>query len=78
MIVADNKNKQRLRNSQIIMISAWGFTIVVSSFLFLFVGRWVDTKFNTEPLFMAGLLILAVFLCIGRLYLEAYHKSKRF
>jgi hypothetical protein len=34
--------------NQIILLSAWSFTLVISSFLFLFAGRWIDVKFNTE------------------------------
>ena len=54
--------------NHIIMMSAWSFTIVVSSFVFLFVGRWIDVKFNTEPAFMLGLFVLAITLCIARMY----------
>jgi F0F1-type ATP synthase assembly protein I len=54
--------------NHIIMMSAWSFTIVVSSFLFLFVGRWIDVKMGTEPTFMIGLFILGIGLCIGRMY----------
>jgi hypothetical protein len=42
--------------------------MVISSFLFLFAGRWIDVKFNTEPTFMLGLFVLAIGLCIGRMY----------
>ncbi|MCD6571453.1 MAG: AtpZ/AtpI family protein [Deltaproteobacteria bacterium] len=77
MMAMHRKDQDKLSNFQILMISAWGFTIVISSSLFFFVGRWLDTEFNTEPFFMAGLLILAVFLCIGRLYWEVCWKSKR-
>jgi len=63
--------------SQIFQISAWGFIIVVSSFLFLYAGRWIDTTFNTEPSFMIGLFILAIFLCIWRLYGEARLNMER-
>jgi len=77
MMIAHKRDHDRLNNFQIFMVSAWGFTIVISSLLFLLVGRWVDTKFNTEPLFMVGLLILAVFLCIGRLYWEVCQKGKK-
>jgi len=55
MIIAHKRNQNKLGNLQIFMVSAWGFTIVISSLLFLLVGRWFDTKFNTEPLFMVGL-----------------------
>jgi F0F1-type ATP synthase assembly protein I len=54
--------------NQIILLSAWSFTLVISSFLFLLAGRWIDVKFNTEPTFMLGLLMLGIGLCIGRIY----------
>jgi F0F1-type ATP synthase assembly protein I len=63
--------------SQTFMISAWGFVIVVSSFMFLYVGRWIDTRFNTEPSFMFGLFLLAIGLCIWRLYGEARLNMER-
>lgn len=56
--------------NHIILMSAWSFTLVISSFLFLFVGRWIDIRFNTEPAFMLGLFVLAVSLCIGRIYMD--------
>jgi len=62
---------------QIFQISVWGFVIVVSSFMFLYVGRWIDTRLNTEPTFMFGLFILAIFLCIWRLYGEARLNMER-
>jgi len=54
--------------NNMIMISAWGFTIVISSFLFLYIGRLIDVQYNTEPTFMVGLLILAIILTIFRFY----------
>jgi len=60
-----------------LQISVWGFVIVVSSFLFLYVGRWIDITFNTEPAFMFGLFFLAIGLCIWRLYGEARLNMER-
>ncbi|MDD5533581.1 MAG: AtpZ/AtpI family protein, partial [Syntrophales bacterium] len=57
--------------SHILILSAWGFAIAISSFLFLYIGYWLDKVFNTAPTFMLGLFFLAVFLCIGRLYQDA-------
>jgi len=72
----ERKKKANKRNlNQIIMMSAWSFTIVVSSFLFLFIGRWIDVNLNTEPAFMIGLFVLAISLCIGRIYMD-YVKTK--
>lgn len=73
----DERRKIEKRNTrEIIMLSAWGFTLVVSSFLFLFVGRWIDVRLNTEPAFMVGLLILGIGLAIGRLYVD-YTRTSR-
>ncbi len=62
----------------IFMLSAYGFAIVIASFLFLYIGRWLDEMFNTSPMFMVGLFFLAVFTCIGRLYQEAWLRKKGF
>jgi len=63
-MVKTNRKKSNARDiNHIIMMSAWSFTIVVSSFVFLFVGRWIDVRFNTEPAFMIGLFILGIGLC---------------
>ncbi|HPC46519.1 MAG TPA: AtpZ/AtpI family protein [Deltaproteobacteria bacterium] len=72
------RNKRRIKTrtlNHIILMSAWSFTLVVSSFLFLFVGRWIDVRLGTEPTFMLGLFILAVGLCVGRMYTD-YLKTK--
>jgi F0F1-type ATP synthase assembly protein I len=52
------------------MLSAWSFTLVISSFLFMFAGRWLDREIGTEPFFMLGLFILGTGLCIGRIYTD--------
>ena len=73
-----NKKRNNTRYlSQIIMLSAWSFTIVISSFIFLFVGRWIDVNLNTEPTFMVGLFVLAVSLCIARLYVDFNRTSEQ-
>jgi PAS domain S-box-containing protein len=58
--------------SQIFMPIAWGFVIVISSFIFLYVGYWMDNKLSTEPAFMLGLFFLAIFLSVGRLYWDVW------
>lgn len=72
--VRRNKLQPKTLN-QIILLSAWSFTLVISSFLFMFAGRWIDVKFNTEPTFMLGLFMLGIALCIGRMYTD-YTKTK--
>jgi hypothetical protein len=62
--------------SAILMLSAWGFVIVISSFLFLYAGYHLDKLLGTSPNFMLGLFFLALFFCIGRLYQEAWSKRK--
>jgi hypothetical protein len=64
----DKLNKRNLND--IVLMSAWSFTLVISSFIFMFVGRWIDLRFNTEPAFMLGLFVLAISLCIGRIYMD--------
>ena len=61
--------------NQIILMSAWSFTLVISSFLFLFAGRWIDVRFDTEPAFMLGLFVLGIGLCIARMYSD-YTKAR--
>jgi F0F1-type ATP synthase assembly protein I len=60
----------------ILMISAWGLAMVVSSFLFLFVGYLVDQILGTAPTFMLSSFFLAICLCIWLLYQEAKEKGK--
>jgi F0F1-type ATP synthase assembly protein I len=70
------RNRLQTRTlNQIILMSAWSFTLVISSFLFLFAGRWIDVRFNTEPTFMLGLFVLGIGLCIGRMYTD-YTRTK--
>ena len=75
------RTKKKVGNArninQILMMSAWGFTIVVSSFVFLYVGRWIDVKMGSEPAFMIGLFILGIALCIGRMYDDFIRKQKK-
>jgi hypothetical protein len=67
--------KPKRPSRQILMLSAWSFTLVISSFLFMFVGRWIDERCNTQPAFMLGLFILAIGLCVGRIYTD-YLKAR--
>jgi hypothetical protein len=76
MVKTKDKKRTDVKNlNHIIMMSAWSFTIVVSSFLFLAVGRWIDVKCGTEPSFMLGLFVLAITLCIARMY-DDYVKTR--
>ena len=60
----------------VLMLSAWGFAMVLSSFLFLYVGYLVDEILGTAPNFMLGSFFLAIIICIIRLYQEAWKKRK--
>jgi F0F1-type ATP synthase assembly protein I len=60
--------------SDILMLSAWGFAMVITSFLFLYIGYLVDEILGTTPNFMLGSFFLAIVLCIWRLYQEAWKK----
>ena len=61
----------------ILMLSAWGFVIVIASLLFLYIGLRLDAWLGTEPNFMLGLFFLAIVTSIGRLYQEAWIKRKK-
>ena len=61
---------------QVFMLSAWGFTMVVVSFMFLYIGHLVDGLLGTTPNFMLGFFILGMFLCMMRLYQEACARRK--
>lgn len=63
---------------KVLMLGAWGFAIVVTSFLFLYLGHLLDNLLGTSPNFMFGLFFLALVTSIGRLYQEAWRKRKDF
>jgi F0F1-type ATP synthase assembly protein I len=50
--------------------------MVVASFLFLWLGYKLDQYLGTEPNFMLGLFMLAIFICVTRLYQEAKKRMK--
>jgi len=62
--------------SGILMLSAWGFAMALSSFLFLYVGYIIDEILGTTPNFMLCSFILAIGLCIWTLYKDAVKKGK--
>lgn len=74
-----NNNLQQMhRFGSILILSAWGFVIVVTSLLFLYIGHLLDQWLGTAPNFMLGLFFLAIVTTIGRLYQEAWIKRKYF
>ncbi|MBN2178926.1 MAG: AtpZ/AtpI family protein [Deltaproteobacteria bacterium] len=77
MLITRKKNNYMESFSQIFQISVWSFTLVICSALFFLFGRWLDSIFGTQPTFMFGLLFLAILLCIGRLYRDAWVEMKK-
>jgi len=75
-MLATHKLQHGQNIGSILMLSAWGFAMVIASFLFLYVGHLLDGIFGTAPNFMLGLFFLAVFLCVMRLYQEAWKQRK--
>jgi F0F1-type ATP synthase assembly protein I len=71
------KREQFNKFSGIFMISAWGFAMVLSSFLFLYIGYLVDEILGTTPNFMLCSFFLAIGLCMWRIYKEATERSKK-
>lgn len=70
----DKPSEKRQKFTQlnsIVVLSAWGFALVASSFLFLYLGYLVDEILGTTPNFMLASFMLAVGLCVWRLYKEA-------
>lgn len=77
MIATHKAHPDQLSNvRQVVMLSAWGFTMVIVSFLFLYIGHLLDGLLGTSPNFMLGFFILGLFLCMMRLYQEASVKRK--
>ena len=74
-LLKERKDKTTLNS--IVMISAWGLIIVISSFVFMYAGRWIDVNFNTEPAFMIGMLFLGICLCMFRLYKDGVDKTRK-
>ena len=68
--------RQYQRFSGVLMLSAWGFAMVIASFLFLWLGYKLDEMLGTAPNFMFGLFFLAIFICVMRLYQEAKQRMK--
>ena len=74
MTTTGSKRQEMRTYGTILALSAWGFVIVIASFLFLYVGHLLDELLGTAPNFMFGLFFLALVSCIGRLYQEAWLK----
>ncbi len=62
--------------ASILMLSAWGFAVVIASFTFVSIDSWLDQRMSIPPAFTLGLFFLVLFLCIVNLYREAWIKRK--
>ncbi|MCK7504302.1 MAG: AtpZ/AtpI family protein [Desulfobacterales bacterium] len=69
-------HKQYQGFTGVLMLSAWGMAMVIASFLFLYIGHLLDEMLGTAPNFMLGLFMLAIFICVMRLYQEAKQRMK--
>jgi F0F1-type ATP synthase assembly protein I len=69
-------HKQYQGFTGVLMLSAWGMAMVLASFLFLYIGHLLDEMLGTAPNFMLGLFMLAIFICVMRLYQEAKQRMK--
>ncbi|HVO67197.1 MAG TPA: AtpZ/AtpI family protein [Syntrophales bacterium] len=78
MLTKEKTREDRRMYNSILILSSWGFVIVIASFLFLYLGHLLDEVLGTAPNFMLGLFFLALFTSIGRLYQEAWLKRKDF
>ena len=78
MLTTNKTREERRMYNSILILSSWGFVIVIASFLFLYLGHLLDEVLGTAPNFMLGLFFLALFTSIGRLYQEAWLKRKDF
>ena len=77
MLAADKTRQGQFNDlKNAMMLSAWGFTMVAVSFLFLYIGYRVDKLMETSPHFMLGFFLVGVFLSVTRLYREACSVKK--
>jgi F0F1-type ATP synthase assembly protein I len=73
----NTKIEQFNKFSGVLMLSAWGFAMVLSSFLFLYIGYLVDEILGTTPNFMLCSFFLAIGLCVWKLYHEARERGMK-
>jgi F0F1-type ATP synthase assembly protein I len=71
-----DRREQFNKLSGIMMISAWGLAMVLSSFLFLYIGYLIDELLGTTPNFMLCSFFLAIGLCVWQLYKDASKRGK--
>jgi F0F1-type ATP synthase assembly protein I len=76
MLAKDKALKDHRTYRSVLILSAWGYVIVIFSFLLLYAGKLLDDFMGTSPNFMLGLFFLALLTGIGRFYKEAWSKQK--
>ena len=74
MISRNRNHHGSSRNREFIYLIIWGFALVISSFVFLYLGYRIDQTYNTEPFLMIGFFLLAVAICIGKFYQIVWRK----
>jgi len=67
----------RAVHALLLLISDWGFAIVVASFLQIHIGFLFTGDLTLSPLFMGGLFVLAILSGIEKLNRRAPGSSKR-
>lgn len=71
-VIAHKTHREEPRLFSVILIlSAWGFALVLASVLFLWLGHLLDELLGTGPKFMLGLFLLAIIGSFIELYQEA-------
>ncbi len=76
MAAKDKALKEHNTYRSILILSAWGYVIVVFPILLLYAGKLLDEFMGTSPYFMLGLFFLALLTGIGRFYKEAWSRHK--
>jgi len=72
------KKQHTINYMQLFLLNTWGLGIVLLSFVSLYLGYWLDGKFNSGPTFMLGLFFLAILLSIGRFYWEVWKNRRNY
>ncbi len=59
-----NKNRKSAKINLSVLEFAWdlGFAVVIPLVLFILLGRFIDNKLNTSPIFLLSGIILSVFI----------------
>lgn len=78
MLIGTGKAHEEEFNSfrGVTILSAWGLSLVATSFLFLWIGHQLDELLGSSPRFMLSMFFLAVAGCLTELYLEVRKTMK--